>query len=276
MNTMKSDKIINWIAAAGALYFVGTAIAGAIKRKREGVEGIGKLKRRIYSEMYELQKAGVPLNVKWSDLDANEQKRAEKVAHNSGYVQPQSSTKTYGEAFYNSLHRAYNAIAGTDLPYQESIVENENGDPIIIYRDYGTEESKQRRALDWWETSVRLYGDYDDAYRAALLYLAEGGKLVWSKEPGGVLQECFATATNAAGERKARISYLASEAKGGITILRLAHNIFEHHAIDDTIARDAICEVVRNFESKAAARQYIYDMYIEAHTKQDPGEDLPF
>ena len=344
------------MAAAAGLYFVGTAIAGAIKRKREGVEGIGrisdydildyvvgaydflielgeqitgeefarrisryydvsdprtracveaaeripmlkkdwrgthwkaprdlsiegigKLKRRIYSEMSELQKAGVPLNVKWSDLDTDEQKRAEKIAHNSGYVQPKSSTKTYGEAFYNSLHRAYNAIAGTDLPYQESVVENEYGDPIIIYRDYGTDEAKQRRALSWYEDSIRPSGDYDDAYRAALLYLAEGGKLIWSKEPGGVQQECFATATNASGERKARISYLASEAKGGKSILQLAHSIFEHFGIDDMTARDAICDVVRNFESTAAARKYIYDMYIDAHTQQyDPGEDVPF
>lgn len=37
----KIDKAIGWLTIAGAAYFVGTAIAGAIKRKRETTSGIG-------------------------------------------------------------------------------------------------------------------------------------------------------------------------------------------------------------------------------------------
>ena len=36
---------MNWIAGAAGLYFVSIAIAGAVKRKREGVRGIGRVVR---------------------------------------------------------------------------------------------------------------------------------------------------------------------------------------------------------------------------------------
>ena len=39
--TKNSSKVINWIAGGALAYFVGTAIAGAIKRKRESTNGIG-------------------------------------------------------------------------------------------------------------------------------------------------------------------------------------------------------------------------------------------
>lgn len=38
-----SSKVINWIAGGALAYFIGTAIAGAIKRKRESTNGIGDL-----------------------------------------------------------------------------------------------------------------------------------------------------------------------------------------------------------------------------------------
>lgn len=48
-----SSSVINWIVGAAAAYFTGSAIVGAIKRKRtQGTSGIGDLpvwnKRRIY------------------------------------------------------------------------------------------------------------------------------------------------------------------------------------------------------------------------------------
>ena len=38
-----SSKVINWIAGGALAYFIGTAIAGAIKRKRESTNGIGDI-----------------------------------------------------------------------------------------------------------------------------------------------------------------------------------------------------------------------------------------
>ena len=262
------------------LIILAAIVAGAFiirKRKTADTESVGRVKRRVYNEMAELQKR-VPLNSRWSDLTANEQKYVTKVAKSFGYKQPSASTKLYGEAYYNSLRRQYNAIAATDLPYHQSVVYNENGDPIITYRDYGTDEDKRRSALAWFEESIAPGSGYDGAYRAAVLYIADGGRLVWEdkKTGGGVKQEVFATRTNANEERKARISYLASKSKGGLTVLGLAHFIYERYGIDDQEARNAVADVVRNFESRGQAQQYILDMYYQAHTLPEYSEEVPF
>ena len=49
----KINKAIDWIAIGSTAYFVGIAIAGAIKRKRtqQGTSGIGAAKRRIFKEL---------------------------------------------------------------------------------------------------------------------------------------------------------------------------------------------------------------------------------
>ena len=47
--TKNSSKVINWIAGGALAYFVGTAIAGAIKRKRQGTNGIGYANTPNYS-----------------------------------------------------------------------------------------------------------------------------------------------------------------------------------------------------------------------------------
>lgn len=41
-----SSKTLNWIIGGAAAYFVGSAIAGAIKRKR--IEGIGYANKKFY------------------------------------------------------------------------------------------------------------------------------------------------------------------------------------------------------------------------------------
>lgn len=41
-NKTNSDPVIDAITAAAGLYFLGITIAGAIKRRREGANGIGK------------------------------------------------------------------------------------------------------------------------------------------------------------------------------------------------------------------------------------------
>lgn len=46
MKAKDINKIINWGTIAFGAYFIGSAIAGAIKRKKEGASGIGAAKRR--------------------------------------------------------------------------------------------------------------------------------------------------------------------------------------------------------------------------------------
>ena len=52
----KINKAIDWIAIGGTAYFIGIAIAGAIKRKREqnGTSGIGAAKRKIKENEYNI------------------------------------------------------------------------------------------------------------------------------------------------------------------------------------------------------------------------------
>ena len=40
-----AQTVMNWIAGAAGLYFAGITLAGAIKRKREGIKGIGAFPR---------------------------------------------------------------------------------------------------------------------------------------------------------------------------------------------------------------------------------------
>lgn len=268
---MKMKNQLLWIGAAAALLLVA--------RKKNNTSGIGavkRAKRRVFEEMQRLQENNIPLDVKYIDLTPEEKKSVERCATLANYKQPASSSKSYGEAYYNSVRRQYMAVAGTDLPYKKSTVYNQNGDPIVIYRNYGTEEEQLQDAITWYEDSIRYGGDADDAFRATLVYIAQGGKFIWSKDPGGVLQEVFATTTKAQADRKSRISYLASEQKGGKTVLGVAHFIFERYGIDDQEARNGVCDALLQFESVGQVREYIVNMYFDAHKQPEADFNLPF
>lgn len=114
----KINKAINWgIWIAGA-YFIGTAIAGAIKRKREGINGIGKverIKRRVYKEVSLAQGRGVDFSKKFADLTKAEKDALKLVGNEVGWKQSKraiDSGKSYVESYYNSLRRAWNAVSG--------------------------------------------------------------------------------------------------------------------------------------------------------------------
>jgi len=269
----KADKIGTIALAAFGAWVAYRFYQGYVVERR--VDGVGKIKRRIYHEMQSLQHSNVPLNETWDRLTSEEQNAVERIARQYNYVQSASSKKSYGEAYYNSIRRQYAAISGTSLPCEESYVYNSNGDEIIRYRDYGTQEQQMQGAKNWIEESIRPGGGINDAMFATLLYIANGGKFIWSQTPGGVKQECFATSGSAEAERKARISYLASKNKGGKTVLAVAHQIFERYDIDDMVARDAVCQVLLSYQSVAEVNNEIYTMYVDAHQKQNPN-DAPF
>ena len=260
---------------------IGGAIAAWLLHKHKAVSGIGKVakaKRRIFAEMEAAQQGGIDFNTAYDDLSAAQRKTLEDIARRNNYKQSSASTKPYTEAYYNSLRRQYNAISGTNLPYSTSVVYNENGDPIITYRDYGTDEQKLQRAINWVQTDYasvsnpELYG-----YIMAVVYIAQGGKLIWSdKKQNGVLEECFGGGKQPA-ERKARISYLASRAKGGITPNMLAHRIWESTdgTTDDKLIKDGVLQAIMGTESVGAARDMILNTYYDAHQVQEYTE-VPF
>ena len=119
MKAKDINKAINWGLGLSAAYFIGTAIAGAIKKHREsGANGIGKverIKRRIYKEVSLAQSAGVDFSKKYAELSKAELDALDRLGHDLGWKQSKRSIesgKPYTESYYGSLRRAWNAVSG--------------------------------------------------------------------------------------------------------------------------------------------------------------------
>ena len=93
----------------------------ALCKKKRSVSGIGKVervKRRIYKEIEAAQKLGVDFDLKYNELMNSQLNSLEEVGKMFGWKQTKRSIesgKPYTEAYYNSLKRAYNAIAGIGI-----------------------------------------------------------------------------------------------------------------------------------------------------------------
>lgn len=266
------------------LFAIGVVAAAAwwLKRKK-GVSGIGRVtkqKRRVFIELSEAQRNGVNFDSTFEDLTGKQKASLKTLANRFGYKQPSRSTKLYEEAYYNNLRRQYQAVAGTNLPYNAYYVYNENGDVIIEYHDYGTDEQKLQRAIDYVRDNYITPTDPERlGYYETLIYIASGGKLIWSdKKQNGVLEECFGGGKQA-GERKARISYLASRAKGGITPNMLAHRIWESYGqdLDDKLIKDGVLQAILTCDSVGTARTWIMNDYVKDHQLEyNQYEEVPF
>lgn len=156
-------------------------IAIALCRKRKH-SGIGKLpKRRYFAEIAEAQEHGVDFS--WT-YDSSNDNILNDMAKKYGFRTSSRSSRSTAEQYFNQLRRQYNAVAGigaTDLPYVESEVYNENGDVIVVYRDYGTKEQQLIDAIKYIEDEMPIR-DQDSAYWHVLAYIAGGGKLVWKNK----------------------------------------------------------------------------------------------
>lgn len=117
----------------------------ALCTKKRGTSGIGKVervKRRIYKEIAAAQKLGVDFDLKYSDLSNSQLNSLEEVGHMFGWKQTKRSIesgKLYTEAYYNSLKRAYNAIAGIGIgaaDYNTHTIRNGKGKIILQWREY--------------------------------------------------------------------------------------------------------------------------------------------
>lgn len=121
------------------------AIALLALRKKRGVSGIGKVervKRRIYKEIEAAQKLGVDFDLKYNELMNSQLNSLEEVGKMFGWKQTRRSIesgKLYTEAYYNSLKRAYNAIAGIGIgaaDYNTHTIRNGKGKIILQWREY--------------------------------------------------------------------------------------------------------------------------------------------
>ena len=134
----KRDKIqvaMNWAAGAAAAYFVGSAIAGAIKRKREATSGIGAAKRRIYKELSLAQQAGVDFSKKYDELTDEEIIALQQVGAETGYT----------ETYYKSLKKAYDAISGIGANYD---VRDADGNVCLTWVEDPAEQARAAQELE--------------------------------------------------------------------------------------------------------------------------------
>ena len=146
----KINKAIDWITYAAGAYFVGTAIAGAIKKHREekGTEGIGaaeRIKRRIYKEISLAQEAGIDFNKDYSLFSDEEIATLEELGHTASWEQKEQ--KPYAQAYYESLQKAYNAISGVGIGKAYDI-KDANGNPVLTWIEDAAEHVAHERDIE--------------------------------------------------------------------------------------------------------------------------------
>lgn len=269
---MKKNTIL-WAGVAAAALLL-------LKKKASGVGAINQFKAISMA-----QDRGVDMTKEVADLSTREKQELDGLARQLGMKATPAMAKnglTVGEALYKRLRTQYKKIVAVsgleDQLYTARPVTDGNGNVVLIYRDYDDSP-----ALRSFISSVTFRTDEgkgqtsDEAFWATLVYLAAGGKIVWSdKNGGGLKEEVFATRGNAAGERKLYLSILAKKEKGGKTILQLAHEFGQ--AGDDMAMRDGIIEALRTVTSAAQARDILKE-YAERNIReqmQQVDPDLPF
>lgn len=138
----------------------------ALFTKKRGVSGIGKVervKRRIYKEIAAAQKLGVDFDLKYNELSNSQINSLEEVGKLFGWKQTRRSIesgKPYTEAYYNSLKRAYNAIAGIGIgaaDYSTHTIRNGAGKVILQWREYEpvVEHLKQEPIVEIVEKPIK-------------------------------------------------------------------------------------------------------------------------
>lgn len=238
-------------------------------------------KRTIFMELADAQKAGIDFNEPYNPQQSDILNRlAEKYNFNKALTtRKDGSWYDNAEQYFDTLRRTLKAISGigaTNLPYSESKIRNANGDVIITYRDYGTPEQQLQDAYTMIEEMPIT--DAESAYWNTLLYIARGGKLVWKtkKAKGGELigRGAADILNNSEKERKARISYLGSEANGAMTLDQLTHHLWQSsdgysRDTDDGEIYSGVEQAVLSCQSRKQAQREILDLYLSGHQLED-------
>lgn len=140
-----SSATINWIVGGIAAYFVGSAIAGAVKR-RKGIGKVERIKRRIYKEVSLAQDAGVDFSRKYDELTPDMIDALNTLGHDLGWKQSKraiESGKPYTESYYGSLRRAWNAVSGVQGIGRAYDVKDANGNTVLTWIEAATEHIEQ-------------------------------------------------------------------------------------------------------------------------------------
>ena len=246
-----------------------------------GIGTVRRSKRRIWSEVEQAQKYGIDL----TDPDAwkNHTDTLSWMAQRK--IKDGTSDKPIEQRYFNQLQRAYKSIAGTNLPYTENVVRNENDDVILIYRDYQLDKLPAKAAEYMYDQAIEnMHNDPEmSAYWATIAMIANGQlKFVWGNTKDNVHRgaEKLVFGKSAPEERKRRISYLASPAKGGRYPEEYAHQLWERTGADtdDQAITNGVLAAIREIDTKGLAAEYCKREYLQAFQVQEPllYQDVPF
>ena len=151
---MKTDR-------TSLLFVLGVAAITWVFHKAIGVAGVGKverIKRRIYKEVSLAQSAGVDFSKKFDNLTEDEIVTLESVGSEAGWKQSKRSVesgKSYAEAYYNSLRRAWNAVSGIRGIGTAYNVKDANGRVVLTWIEDAQAHYEAERKLNDLEADLR-------------------------------------------------------------------------------------------------------------------------
>lgn len=139
-------KASNKLALYGSL-----AVAGLLwlirKHKNASINGIGAVKRRIYKEVSLAQDAGIDFGKPFSDMTSEEIETLEELGHNAGWEQKEQ--KSYAEAYYDSLRKAYNAVSGVSGIGRAYNIKDAQGNIVLTWiEDAQAHVDAEKRTLE--------------------------------------------------------------------------------------------------------------------------------
>ncbi len=264
------------------------------KRKRNGISGFDK--RRIFREIAAAQEYGIDLD---QNYNSDQAEVLEQLSKKSCNWKPSSRSITSPtQQYFNSLQRMYKSISGvgrTDLPYEECSIMNNEGDLIMIYRDYGQEREKLQNAIE--EINELPLNSADRAALKTLAYIADGKKLIWKNKrakDGQLLKRGVADILHGSSrEHRKRSGYTGKEEDGAISLDALAEQIMWNHSggvdfYNSTDYPEFIIEGVENAvltcETVKQAQQEVLNWYYNMHRleeepkvlQEEIDEDIPF
>jgi len=123
---------------------IGAAIYFIRKRnsKQRTIGAIQRAKRRVFAEVATAQSKGIDFEKKYPELSVQEKNTLSSLGNEFGWKQTSrsiNSGKSYPEAYYNSLRRAYRQVSGIEgvgATYKDYRVRNATGDIVLIQRLY--------------------------------------------------------------------------------------------------------------------------------------------
>ena len=119
---------------------------------------MGRLKRRIYKEVSLAQQAGVDFSKPFDALDEHDIEALETVGTEAEWKQSKRSKesgKSYAEAYYNSLRRAWNAVSGVQGVGKAYNVKDADGNVVLTWIEDAAAHVAQERRLEELEKSLR-------------------------------------------------------------------------------------------------------------------------